>query len=165
MYNVFNFFVSNIFDIFVMFDVLLYRKLVKMNSISLIPILEFSYTIRKDVQRGYPEPDVCGTGWHCSICGESVLGSHTACHMHEVGPPTISGTFCTSSKNKIPDHAQEIIFVLDDAVITLKYIVTEVSSDTNGPKIVSLASVDTQYKKTYYSFVALYMKIDIKEEK
>jgi len=136
-----------------------------MNSISLIPILEFSYTIRKDVQRGYPEPDVCGTGWHCSICGEPVSGGHVACHMHEINPPHISGTFCATSDTKIPDHAQEIKFVVDNLIIILKYAVIKPSTGTNENKIVSSASIDAQRKCMYYAFEASDIEYDIGEER
>lgn len=134
-----------------------------MNSISLIPILEFSYTIRKDVQRGYPEPDMCGgTGWHCSICGEPVSGGHVACHMHEVGPRRVSGTFCVLSDNKIPDRAQQVIqFLLDNMIITLKHVMIRPASCMKGPKIVSSKPVDAQYKRVYYAFEASGIEHDL----
>lgn len=132
-----------------------------MNSISLIPILEFSYTIRKDVQRGYPEPDVCGTGWHCSICGEPVSGGHVACHMHEVGPRRVSGTFCVLSDNKIPDQAREIQFLLDNMIITLKYAIIRPVCGMKSPAIVSLELVDAQYKRVYYAFEASGIEHDL----
>ena len=46
------------------------------NEKNMITILEFSVTEERDIRPGYPEPDMCGTGWHCSICGEKVSSSH-----------------------------------------------------------------------------------------
>jgi hypothetical protein len=43
--------------------------------------------------------------------------------MHEVDPPRISGAFCATSGANIPDHADEIKFVVDSLIITLKYVV------------------------------------------
>lgn len=122
----------------------------------MITILEFSVTEERDIRPGYPEPDMCGTGWHCSICGEKVSSSHSACHMHEVGPRSVSGTFCVlGGDSKIPDHAQEIQFLLDNnLIITLKYAIIRPARGMKSPAIVSLEPVDAQYKRVYYAFEA-----------
>ena len=125
----------------------------------MITILEFSVTEERDIRPGYPEPDMCGTGWHCSICGEKVSSSHSACHMHEVGPRSVSGTFCALSNNKIPDQAQEIQLKIDDTtkgslIITLKYAMIRPGTGMKGYAIVSSVPIDAQYKRVYYSFNA-----------
>ena len=127
----------------------------------MISILEFSAEENRDIRPGYPEPDMFGSGWHCSICGEVVSGSGAACHMHEVGPRSVSGTFCTINDNKIPDHAPEIKFVLDNMIITLKYATIRPAPHLDGNKIVSSAPVDVQYKRVCYAFEASGIEYDM----
>lgn len=132
----------------------------------MIPILEFSSTTHRDIRSGHPVPGIFRPGWYCSICGEPVHDGHGACHMHEINPPHISGTFCATSDAKIPDHAQEIKFVLDNLIIILKYAVIRPSSapGVNENKIMSSASIDAQRKCMYYAFEASSIEYDIGEE-
>lgn len=120
----------------------------------MIPILEFSSTKHRDIRPGYPVPGMIIPGWHCSICGEKVSSSHGACHMHEVGPQDVSGTFCALDDSKIPDRAQDIQFLLDNMIITLKCAIIRPARGMKSPKIVSLEPVNTQYKRMYYAFEA-----------
>jgi hypothetical protein len=84
--------------------------------------------------------------------------------MHEVDRRHISGTFCATSGANIPDHADEIKFVVDSLIITLKYVVIRPSPNTNGNKIVSSAPIDAQCKRVYYTFEASSIEYDIGEE-
>lgn len=105
----------------------------------MIPILEFSSTTHRDIRSGHPVPGI--------------------------NPPHISGTFCATSDTKIPDHAQEIKFVVDNLIIILKYAVIKPSTGTNENKIVSSASIDAQRKCVYYAFEASDIEYDIGEER
>ena len=131
----------------------------------MIPILEFSSETHRDIRPGHPVPGIFHPGWYCRICGEPVNGGHRAGHMHEIDPTYISGTFCVTSDTKIPDLAQEIKFVLDNLIITLKYAVIKPSTGTNENKIVSSASIDPQCKRMYYAFEASDIECDIGEER
>lgn len=127
----------------------------------MIPILEFSSTKHRDIRPGYPVPGMIIPGWHCSICGAPVSSGHG--HMHEVDPPRISGAFCATNDADIPDHADEIKFVVDSLIITLKYAVIRPSPGMNGNKIVSSAIVDAQCKRCYI-FEASGIEYDTGEE-
>lgn len=130
----------------------------------MIPILEFSSTEHRDIRPGYPEPGIFHPEWYCSICGKLVPAGHSACHMHEVDRH-ISGTFCATSGANIPDHADEIKFVIDSLIITLKCVVIRPSHNTNGNKIVSSAPIDAQCKRVYYTFDASSIEYDTGEER
>lgn len=84
--------------------------------------------------------------------------------MHEVDPPHISGAFCATNDADIPDHADEIKFVVDSLIITLKYAVIRPSPGMNGNKIVSSAIVDAQCKRCYI-FEASGIEYDTGEER
>ena len=84
--------------------------------------------------------------------------------MHEADPRHISGTFCATSGANIPDHADEIKFVLDSLIITLECVTIRPSSNTNGNKIVSSAPIDAQCKRVYYTFEASSIEYDTGEE-
>ncbi len=129
----------------------------------MIPILEFSSAEHRDIRPGYPEPSIFHPEWYCSICGKLVPAGHSACHMHEVDRH-ISGTFCATSGANIPDHADEIKFVVDSLIITLKYAVIRPSPGMNGNKIVSSAIVDAQCKRCYI-FEASGIEYDTGEER
>lgn len=131
----------------------------------MIPILEFSSTTHRDIRPGYPRAGHFHPGLYCSICGKPVHDGHRAGHMHEINPPHISGTFCATSDTKIPDHAQEIKFVVDNLIIILKCAVIKPSTGTNENKIVSSASIDAQRKCMYYAFEASDIEYDIGEER
>ena len=128
----------------------------------MIPILEFSSTEHRDIRPGYPEPGIFHPEWYCSICGKLVPAGHSACHMHEVDR-YISGAFCATNDTDIPDHADDIRFVMDRLVITLKYAVIRPSPGMNGNKIVSSEIVDAQCKR-YYTFEASDIEYDTGEE-
>lgn len=128
----------------------------------MIPILEFSSAEHRDIRPGYPVPSIFHPGWHCSICGESVPSGHSAHHMHEVDRH-IRGTFCATSGANIPDHADEIKFVVDGLIITLKHMKIWSSSNTNGNKMVSSAPIDAQCKRMYYTFEASSIEYDTGE--
>lgn len=130
----------------------------------MISILEFSATEKRDIRPGCPEPDMCGTGWHCSICGEKVSSSQSACHMHEVDPRSVSGTFCALSDNKIPDHAREIQFLLDNIIITLKCAIIRPAPHVSECAVVSSAPVDARYERVYYAFEASNIEYDWENE-
>jgi len=85
--------------------------------------------------------------------------------MHEVDPPRISGAFCATNDADIPDHADEIKFVVDSLIITLKYVVIRPSPNTNGNKIVSSVPIDAQCKRVYYTFDASSIEYDTGEER
>jgi len=130
----------------------------------MIPILEFSSAEHRDIRPGYPEPGIFHPEWYCSICGKLVPAGHSACHIHEVDR-YISGTFCATSGANIPDHADEIKFVIDSLIITLKCVVIRPSHNTNGNKIVSSAPIDAQCKRVYYTFEASSIEYDTGEER
>ena len=130
----------------------------------MIPILEFSSAEHRDIRPGYPEPGIFHPEWYCSICGKLVPAGHSACHMHEVDR-YISGTFCATSGANIPDHADEIKFVIDSLIITLKCVVIRPSPNTNGNKIVPSAPIDAQCKRVYYTFDASSIEYDTGEER
>ena len=110
----------------------------------MIPILEFSSKEPRGIRPGHPEPSIF--------------------RMHEVDRH-IRGTFCATSGANIPDHADEIKFVVDGLIITLKHMKIWSSSNTNGNKMVSSAPIDAQCKRMYYTFEASSIEYDTGEER
>lgn len=124
----------------------------------MINLYSLSYTINKNIVQADPVPD--SDGWHCSMCGKPLESGYVCC-LHDMGNDDISGEFCASKDECVPERMNNAQFKIDDLIFSAGIIVTRRIDVPDSQKLGIVSKhTPTMEDLVFYRFYASKLELE-----